>query len=65
VGEQTEGAVLSQTMFDLSEGFQLSLPIADYVSTANGRLEGAGVQPDVAVPAEGAQETALGLAARP
>lgn len=65
VGEQTDGAVLSQTMFDLSEGFQLSLPIADYVSIASGRLEGAGVHPDVVVPAEDAMETAQGLAARP
>ena len=65
VGEQTNGAVLSQSMFDLSDGFQLSLPIADYVSIANGRLEGAGVQPDVSVPAEDAMETALELVARP
>lgn len=61
VGEQTDGAVLSQTMFDLSDSYQLSLPIADYVSAANGRLEGAGVAPDVVVPAEEAMDAALAL----
>ncbi len=62
VGEQTQGAVLSQTMFDLSDQYQLSLPIADYVSAASGRLEGVGVTPDVEVSADDALDVALGLA---
>lgn len=47
IGETTAGQMLSQKMFDIPGGFQLSLPIADYYSTANGRIEGQGVTPDV------------------
>lgn len=47
VGERSAGEMLSQTMFDLGEGFQLSLPIADYFSLGRGRIEGTGVDPDI------------------
>lgn len=59
IGEKTEGQMLSQKMYDLPEGLQLSLPIADYYSLANGRIEGAGVSPDIAMPAENALDAAL------
>lgn len=59
IGEKTKGAMLSQKMYDLPQGLQLSLPIADYYSVRIGRIEGAGVTPDVAVPAAEAMGVAL------
>jgi C-terminal processing protease CtpA/Prc len=41
--------MLSQSMFDVGDGFIVSLPVADYYSMANGRIEGAGVTVDIAV----------------
>lgn len=49
IGETTAGEMLSQKMFDLPHGFQLSLPIAEYYSTRIGRIEGKGVEPDIAI----------------
>lgn len=59
IGERTAGEMLSQTIFDIPGGFQLSLPIADYYSVANGRIEGVGIEPDVKVEATQALDTAL------
>ena len=59
VGERTAGEMLSQTIFDIPGGFHLSLPIADYYSVANGRIEGIGIEPDIAVEAAHALDTAL------
>lgn len=59
VGETTAGALLSQKMFDVTGGFHLSLPIAGYVSAKHGVIEGKGLAPDIAVPAEQALEAAL------
>jgi len=59
IGERTAGEMLSQTIFDIPGGFHLSLPIADYYSVANGRIEGVGIEPDIAVEAAHALETAL------
>lgn len=59
IGERTAGRMLSQKPFDLPHGLQLLLPVADYHSLATGRIEGAGLRPDVAVPAAGALEAAL------
>ncbi|NOX83740.1 MAG: hypothetical protein GXP06_12300 [Alphaproteobacteria bacterium] len=47
IGETTAGQMLSQKIFDVPGGFQLSLPIADYYSAENGRIEGVGVAPDI------------------
>jgi C-terminal processing protease CtpA/Prc len=58
IGEPTAGEMLSQKMFDLPHGFQLSLPIAEYYSTRIGRIEGKGVKPDIAID----QRVALDLA---
>lgn len=63
VGEKTAGQMLSQKLFDIAGGFHLYLPIADYYSAKNGRIEGAGVAPHTAVSHENALETALDLIA--
>jgi carboxyl-terminal processing protease len=60
IGEVTAGQMLSQKPFDVPGGFHLFLPIADYFSFANGRIEGHGVEPDIAVDPAQAMETALG-----
>ena len=49
IGEPSAGEMLSQSMFDVGDGFIVSLPVADYYSMANGRIEGAGVKVDIAV----------------
>ena len=61
VGEKTPGAVLSSKLFDIPGGFHLRVPIADYFSIKNGRLEGIGVTPDISVNADRALEVALAL----
>ena len=60
VGEKTPGVVLSSKLFDIPGGFQLRVPIADYYSIRNGRLEGVGVTPDILVSAAQALDVALG-----
>lgn len=64
IGERTAGHMLSQMPIDLPHGLQLFLPIADYYSFRIGRIEGRGVEPDVAVPAEAAMDEALARARR-
>ncbi len=59
IGETTAGEMLSQKMYDLPFGFQLSLPIAEYYSTRIGRIEGKGVSPDMEVDASVARELAM------
>ena len=59
IGEKTAGEMLSQKIFDVPGGFQLSLPIADYYSAENGRIEGVGVKPDFEMDAAAALEFAL------
>lgn len=49
IGETTAGEMLSQKMYDLPLGLQLSLPIAEYYSTQIGRIEGKGVSPDISI----------------
>lgn len=61
VGEKTPGILLSSKRFDIPGGFQLIVPIADYYSIENGRIEGVGVTPDFSVDADQALEVALGL----
>jgi hypothetical protein len=58
-GERTAGQMLSQRMFDVPGGLQLSLPIADYHSARMGRIEGVGVQPTRPMPAAAALDSAL------
>ena len=64
VGERTAGQMLSQSFFDAAEGFIVILPVADYVSIANGRIEGEGVAVDVEIGSESALDRALASARR-
>lgn len=59
VGETTAGEMLSQKIYDLPGGLQLSVPIADYYSASNGRIEGVGIKPDIEVDAADALDVAL------
>lgn len=64
VGERTAGEMLSQKPYDIAGGFHLFLPIADYYSIQNGRIEGNGVAPHVAVTSGNAMDVALNLIAK-
>lgn len=64
IGETTSGAMLSQSPYDLPDGLQVFLPIADYYAHKTGRIEGKGLQPDVAIAAEEAMTKALALSAK-
>lgn len=59
IGERTAGEMLSQKVYDIVGGFQLFLPIADYFSVDGGRIEGFGIEPDIAVDAKDALGIAL------
>ena len=59
IGENTAGQMLSQKIYDLPGGFHLSLPIADYYSAVNGRIEGVGVKPNIETDAADALDIAL------
>lgn len=61
VGEKTAGQMLSQKMYDLPGGFQLSVPVADYYSAAYGRIEGVGIKPDIEAKAADAFDVVLRL----
>lgn len=62
VGESTAGQMLSGAYFDLPEGFQAYLPVADYFAGGDRRLEGAGIVPDVS--AAGVDALSLARATR-
>ncbi len=62
IGERTAGAMLSSELLPLSGGYRLRLPVADYLTAEAVRLEGRGVEPDVAVPAAEALDLALARA---
>jgi hypothetical protein len=61
VGEKTPGQMLSQSFFDVSDGFVVTLPVADYFSVQHGRIEGVGVDVDVRVRSDQALDKAKGL----
>lgn len=61
IGERTPGILLSSRRFDIPGGFHLIVPIADYYSIENGRIEGVGVAPDVAIDAEQALDAVFRL----
>jgi carboxyl-terminal processing protease len=64
IGEKTVGQMLSQKPFDLPNGLQLYVPIADYYSLKSGRLEGNPIQPDIETSADNAMQVALSLASK-
>lgn len=51
VGRRSAGAVIVSRFYRLPGGGRLQIPIQDYIGVAGERLEGRGVEPDVAVPA--------------
>jgi hypothetical protein len=59
VGERTPGKLLQPKFFNIGSGFSLLWPIADYRTVTTGRIEGAGVKPNIAVSADKALEVAL------
>lgn len=59
VGTKTAGNMLSQKPYDLSNGWVIFLPFADYIAKDSGRLEGKGLQPDIKTSAEQAMQRAL------
>ncbi len=65
VGEHTAGEMLSQSMFDVADGFMVSLPVADYYSMKYGRIEGNGVPVDVEVAPESAMKHVMHLISGP
>jgi carboxyl-terminal processing protease len=65
VGRRSAGEMLSQSMFDVRDGFMVSLPVADYYSIAHGRIEGAGVPVDVDAEPDQALAVAKELARNP
>lgn len=60
-GERTAGKMLSSGGYYLQSGFLLTLPVADYYTVDGVRLEGNGVQPDIAVAASEALAKILAL----
>lgn len=64
IGERTRGAMLSQKPFDLPEGLQIYLPIADYFAFHSGRIEGRGVEPHIRTGASEAMTVAIEKARR-
>ena len=58
IGEKTAGEMLSQSMFDVGDGFLVSLPVADYISLAHGRIEGQGVPVHIEAAPDMAMEVA-------
>lgn len=47
VGERTAGAMLTALPHSLSDGWVVTVPVADFIMADGRRLEGSGVQPDV------------------
>jgi len=61
VGENTAGAMLSSTLFDISGKYKLLLPIADFYTYDGVRLEGVGVKPNIETTSENALDKTLEL----
>lgn len=61
IGRQSAGEMLSQSMFDVADGFIVSLPVADYFSIAHGRIEGVGVPADIETDPDRALDRAMEL----
>jgi len=62
VGQRSAGEMLSQSIFDVRDGFMVSLPVADYYSIAHGRIEGTGVPVDIEAEPDQALAVAKDLA---
>lgn len=61
VGENTAGAMLSATLFDIYGKYKLFLPIADFYTYDGVRLEGVGVKPNIETTSKNALDKTLEL----
>ena len=59
VGAPTAGGMLSSVAVPFADGWEVVVPVADYVTAEGTRLEGAGVVPTIAVAPAQAMERAL------
>ena len=59
IGEPTAGEMLSADTIDIGQGWDMFVPVLDYIAADGQRLDLLGVTPDVLVPAEHALEVAL------
>lgn len=62
IGSRTIGHLLSQSPFDVTDDYIISLPVADYYSLVHGRIEGAGVPPQTYAPSDMALGAAVAKA---
>lgn len=62
IGSRTIGHLLSQSPYDVTDNYIISLPVADYYSFAHGRIEGAGVPPQSYAPSDMALGAAVAKA---
>ncbi len=59
VGEKTAGAMLSGYELPISKNLKLFMPLADYVTVTNQRLDKVGVEPDITIKSEQALDYVL------
>lgn len=59
IGERTAGAMLNGEFFDLSKGFQMLIPTADYYTSDGKRIDQNGVAPDMECSSGDAPHTAM------
>lgn len=57
VGTHTAGAMLAAEMFDLSGGFKMFLPTADYYASDGYRIDKKGIEPDIKVETDALEYT--------
>lgn len=61
VGENTRGAMLSMSRFEIDKDILLGIPLNDYITYTGHRIDKVGISPDVKSTTEKALETALKL----
>jgi hypothetical protein len=59
VGEKTAGQILSPDVFDLGNGYFLTVPIAAYLTKDKKSIEGKGVEPNIKIKSEKALDWVL------
>ena len=61
IGETTAGAMLNGEMFDLSNGFEMFIPTADYYASDGFKIDQKGVKPNIETKSEEALNKAMNL----